>query len=171
MSFRCNLCEKRFKGIVNVFKDVYKECQGRTCPDCGKVRRLGIVKHVDNVPTSFNCSKCGKTTAGVLYDSDKCPWCFLKEEKKEGCICYFEKPPYFCSFCQHHHPGMQMCEECFKLREEIQGKGKLTLTNNNQTFSMINFAFLGIGLIIGLFLGWFFFFYLLKGLKKEKKSL
>jgi len=42
---------------------IYDKCQGKTCPDCGKVRKLGTIEMIDwGKAITAGCPECGEMT-------------------------------------------------------------------------------------------------------------
>lgn len=140
----------------------YNKCRGKTCPDCGKVRKLSGYKIVHNKKPLFE-SRCIKCKKKVYHWIDKiCSDCFWERERKRGCLCIFTKDynekeghhnniNYYCPLCEEAHPREALCEECFK---KEQAKYQSKYYNNKQLFFRVILPTCGISLVIGFFLGW-----------------
>lgn len=170
-------CPRCGKGNVDEvsYGTVYNKCRGKTCPDCGKVRKLSGYEsfHEKKPLCEKRCIKCKQKTNHWI---DKlCRKCFFEREKKRGCVCIFTKDynekeghhnniNYYCPLCEEAHSREALCEKCFE-KEQAKYWGKLY--TKKQLFLQIVLPTVGISLIIGFFLGWLFLVKLRK--KKTKK--
>ena len=178
MSISCTRCgEKLDELLYQVTYNVnYDKCRGKTCPDCGKVRKLGIVKIVSTDNTRFysSCIKCKRTTHHWI--DEICRKCFLERERKKGCVCIYDKDynekkghhdnvNYYCPLCDEVHSRVGYCEKCFekekKIKQYNENKG------NKPIFFQVVLPTAAISLVVGIFLGWLFF----KKLRKKRKTI
>lgn len=125
----CSHCGKDLDSIDYVV--VYDKCWGKTCPDCGKVRKIRWFKTFEEKSRSLTCLRCKKKT---YYLVDKiCSKCFLERERKRGCACFFDSDrdgkgnwehiDYYCKLCEDTHHRGAICKECFK-KETKYGENK-----------------------------------------------
>lgn len=165
----CLRCGKKFGKFLwkTVYSIPYDKCQGKTCPDCGKIRKLGWYETIViyNPKLFSQCVKCGETTDS---HTDKiCVKCFLERERKRGCVCFFDKGydkerghhdniNYYCPLCEEVHPREALCKECF---EKQIGRNEF-----KRVFFRFIFPSLIFGVIIGFLIGWLLF----KKLRKLK---
>ena len=174
MSSNCFSCGKKFDFLLwkITYTIVYNKCQGKTCPDCGKVRKLGNYETIYTEDSKFfnPCIKCKKVTGRWI---DKlCSECFLEREEKRGCVCIWYKDyneskghhnniNYYCPLCDEAHPREALCKECFEKQ--------IKHNENKKLFFRVILPSVAIGMIMGLFLGWLFFRKLWK-IKKKRGS-
>ena len=169
--FLCYKCGDTDQGLRPSYILVFDKCRGKTCPDCGKVRKLGRVRllhYFYDKPAEgrslMGCMKCRKCTETFL--DGICIDCFCEDRKKKGCICPFEKETeelrkpffhYYCSLCEEFHTGNAfICKKCFEKENAFYNEQKREIFW--RVASLIG------GIVIGLFLGWL----LLVKLRKKK---
>ena len=157
--FVCSKCFKDFnEGQHPGYFILFDKCRGKTCPDCGKVRKLGKIKCLyENLsrPGSegkslFGCSKCNQ--AREYFFNGVCDECFCKIQKeKDSCICPFVKlrhdELYYCSFCEEFHgpSSSVVCNECDK-KQNVNVQRKKVFFNVGLPSALV-------GIVIGFFLG------------------
>lgn len=163
----CSRCQKGLDSVSYIV--VYDKCRGKTCPDCGKVRKMGWYQIISAKSSNFinPCVKCKRDTN---YWIDKlCSRCFLERERKRGCVCFqtsgYDKNKghhdnvyYYCPLCEDVHPRESLCKECFEKQIDSY--------QSEQIFLKVVLSTMIISLIIGFFLGWLF---LVKLRKKKSK--
>jgi len=147
----CVGCGKEFKGKQVYSSIIYDKCRGKLCPDCGKMRKLGVIETVDfGKVYSWGCLRCGEMKSIFVRRPENkkegvCVKCFLEREGKDGCICYHTKGIHFCSICDEVHAQPRLCEGCME---------KKTLSyQRKQTFLKVVLPTAVISLVLGLFLG------------------
>lgn len=171
--FVCSECNKDFWGEHPGYFIIFDKCRGKTCPDCGKVRKLGKVRilyeNFNDEATGrygkslFGCVKCDKSSEFIL--NGICKDCFLEDQKNKGCICPFKNWEaggyvYYCSLCEKAHtPGYAICRECVK-KQDVSAE-------RQRVFWKIVLPSSVVGIIIGFFLGWLF---LVKLRRKKNKT-
>lgn len=144
---------------------IYNKCKGKTCPDCGKVRKLGTIETIDwGKGVLVGCSECSKMTRFFVRRLEKkgegvCEKCFLERAEKNGCICFHTKGIHLCPICDEVHAQPLLCEECMEK--------KMASYQRKQTFFKVILPTAIISLIVGFFLGWLF---LVKLRKKKVKN-
>lgn len=177
-TYVCSKCNKDFdEGQHPGYFIVFNKCRGKTCPDCGRIRKLGRVRcFYENLskPGSegrsiFGCIKCHKETE--YFFNGICGDCFCEVQKeKNSCVCPFkmvvEKSGefYYCSFCEEFHGPLHwtICKECAK-KQDAQN---LTGVQKKEAFFSVGLPSAFVGVVIGIFLGWLFF----AAFKKKKKK-
>lgn len=164
LTYTCSKCFKKFDdGQHPGYFIVFSKCRGKTCLDCGRKRKLGIIKCLyenfskpgSEGKSLFECRKCKKMTE--YFFNGVCPGCFCEVQKKENsCVCPFESMEevnknYYCSFCEEFH-GSNNSVICKNCAEKV----------NNQTkgaFYKLVLPRVFFGVIVCLLLGVFFFFF------------
>jgi hypothetical protein len=173
-TYVCSKCFKDFdEGQHPGYFIAFDKCRGKTCPDCGRIRKLGRVRCLyENLskPGSegksfWGCAKCHKTAE--FFFNGICNDCFCEVQKqKNSCVCPFgiieEKDKfYYCSFCEEFHGPFHwtICKKCAEKEDaqnfnpNVQKKG---------AFFSVGLPSVFVGVAIGLFLGWIFFVVLKK---------
>lgn len=177
ITYNCSKCKKDFdEGQHPGYFIIFNKCQGKTCPDCGKIRKLGRVRcFYENLskPGSegkslFGCAKCHKTKE--FFFNGICEDCFCEVQKeKNSCVCPLtvrkQGNIYYCSFCEEFHSPFHwtVCKECVK-KQDAQN---LTDVQKKEAFFSIGLPSVFVGMVIGFFLGWLFFVVLKSKNKKR----
>ena len=157
------MCSKNIVGRHPGFFILFDKCQGKTCPDSGKVRKIGRVKCLEWEGVQFDCGRCGRM-AETFWDRI-CMECFYEVKKEKSCVCPFMKlrqgKLYFCSLCDEFHYPKIFCKECARKQETIKN-----------AFFYVGLPSMAAGIIIGFFLCWLFLKIRQKKrkFKKDKKS-
>jgi hypothetical protein len=132
--FLCYKCKDTSQGLRPAYILVFDKCRGKTCPDCGKIRRLGRVKLLyyfyDKPCTGeslFGCLKCRRSSEAFL--NGICKECFYEVQKKKGCVCPFEKGMpffrYYCYLCEEFHDGNAfLCKKCYEKETALYNEQK-----------------------------------------------
>lgn len=161
----CSRCSKTFWGEHPGYFTLFDKCRGKTCPDCGKERKLGRINYLHWDRTRFQCANCGEMTDAFF--NGVCTNCFCEVQKEKGCVCPISKllekgRPYYCSFCEEFHTTNNeiICRECKKKQDTHEQK--------KEAFLKVGLPSMLGGVIIGFFLGWLFLVKLRK--KKTKKT-
>lgn len=114
----------------------YDKCQGKKCPDCGKIRQQTNIemKVFKNGFLGYMviCPSCQKE---VGYEVNGVCWdCFWNHEEKKGCICIAKHGKfwrYHCSLCKEEHILDFKCEKCAELIKErsiVPSRKKIVLS-------------------------------------------
>lgn len=126
------VCWHCFKSLAKDSEEVYgksssiayDKCQGKKCPDCGKVRCLGHIE-LEVFKDGFAgfmrvCPRCQKETGSKF--NGVCWNCFCEREEERGCFCILNKhslsKSYYCFLCEDVHVLEFWCSECTKLIKE-----------------------------------------------------
>jgi len=142
---------------------IYDKCHNKTCPNCGKVRKLGTISSLDlGEGVTIKCLKCGKMrryfkSRVEKNDEGVCHECFLEREGKNGCICFNEKPFLLCPICDEVHTQPALCKKC-------QEK-KTVAYQRKQTFLKVVLPTAIISVLVGVIIGWFICYFWIR--KKE----
>lgn len=147
-------CGKKLKEKEgNFLTVVYDKCRGKTCPDCGKVRKLETIRTVDwGKGITAACPQCGEMARFFTGRLEKkgegvCWKCFLKQAGKDGCVCFDSKGHLLCPICDEVHTQPVICEECLKK--------KTASYQRKQTFLKVVLPTFLISILLGLVIGWF----------------
>lgn len=174
LTYVCSKCSKDFdEGQHPGYFIVFNKCRDKTCPDCGRVRKLGRIKCLyENLsrPGSegkslMECMKCKEMTE--FFFNGVCPDCFCEVQKeKNSCVCPLTSMKefgkvYYCSFCEEFHGAGSsvVCKECAK-KQDVNVQRK-------EAFFSVGLPSAFVGIVIGFFLGWLFLVKLRR--KKPKK--
>jgi len=136
MTYLCFRCNKVLNNVAvdKAWAVAYDKCQGKKCPDCGKVRKLGSIKiTLFNAGASDVCPKCKKHEITAEFSSSStqgvCSDCFWETEKEKGCICIHSRcewSRYYCPICKDIHTIEFKCKDCAVKKEiEVKFGGKL----------------------------------------------
>jgi len=179
ITYVCSKCSKEFdEGQHPGYFTVFNKCRGKTCPDCGRIKKLGRVRCLyENLskPGSegkslWGCIKCHGETEYLF--NGICDNCFCEVQKeKNSCVCPFETIKkkdkfYYCSFCEEFHSPFHwtVCKKCAE-KQDVQN-----LIQKKEAFFSVGLPSAFFGMIIGLFLGWLFFVVLKRKKIKKPKS-
>lgn len=177
LSYICSKCFKDFdEGQHPGYFIPFNKCLGKTCPDCGRVRKLERVRcFYENLsrPGSegksfFGCVGCGKMAE--YFFNGVCGDCFCKVQKeKNSCVCPFETTKdklCYCSFCEEFHSPLHwtLCKKCAKKQDN-----KSVGWSKKEIFYRIGLPSVFAGMVIGIFLGWLLFVVLIRKKKNQKK--
>jgi len=176
--YLCSQCNKVLDNVAvdKAFAVAYNECKGKKCPDCGKIRKLGVIKMtLFNAGASDACPRCGKDEITAEFSSSPaqgtCNECFWERESSKGCICIHSRCKwgrYYCLLCEDIHMLNFKCKECAARQEETKG---IKIPVNRQLISpwkVVVPSVLG-GTIIGVIIGFITTKIILK--KKNQKTL
>ena len=111
------------EGFAKSSTTFYDKCQGKKCPDCGRIRQQinAEMKVFKNgfVGCMVVCPTCKKE---VGYEVNGVCWdCFWDYEEKKRCICivkYGEFWKCYCSLCEEEHVLDFKCAKCVELVKE-----------------------------------------------------
>lgn len=172
-SYQCEKCKKNLDSFESVYFSYWKddECRGKTCPDCGKVRKLGTVKGWVSTNSRGGCFKCRELQNVII--NGVCADCFFNFHGQKGCVCFYKAKVgernlegllYFCPLCEKTHLPELLCKDCGK---EQENKSKCIQILPIQFYSLLVGS-----CFIGFFLGWLLLVKLCrKKIKKKKQHL
>lgn len=161
--FCCMNCRESFNKSFNITYATYwpDSCRGKTCPDCGKERKLGLTKHLlHGWGSSSGCLSCDQMKSDWI--NGVCDECFYDYHAQNGgCVCFSRDRAknkdrflcnmvYFCPLCEKTHSAELICEKCHWKQER-----KIKIEISSFKFYPLLIGALGTSFLLGSLFVWF----------------